>query len=302
MSVSRTTPTIALGLAMAVLLAGPPAALLGQAGPASGAAPPPGSASGKAGPSKTAASRDRLLPDIPGGLQVWLIPEEAGADFTDANAYLVCDAASGEALLIDAGVRSAPVALSRAAAAGLRVSVLVSTHFHSDHTGGNALVLGRTSARMVAPAKEAGIMTGEGLLASEKKEMLTAPTPRIDVRAKTGDEVKLGQHTAKVIEVSGHSPGGICLHFAAEKLLFSGDTLLAGSIGRTGIPRASKSPADEVAAIRTKLMALPEDTAVLPGHGPTTTIGGERARNPWLKPPEKKEASKGKGSAKGAAR
>ncbi len=98
-----------------------------------------------------------------------------------------------------------------------------------------------------------------------------------------GDELKLGSHAIRVIEVPGHSPGGICLYFPAEKVVFTGDALMKGTIGRIGIPQGAKTADGEVAAIRSKLLALPDDTAVLPGHGPDTTIGAERASNPWLR-------------------
>jgi hydroxyacylglutathione hydrolase len=245
----------------------------------------------EAGPK--ARDRSRLLEGIGAPLEVYQIPESVGSEFTDAHSYLVCDRSSGEALLVDAGSRSAPLALIRASQAGLRISLLVSTHFHADHTGGNGLVLARTSARMVAPAREAGLLTGEPLAVPDKKQLLTPTTPRIDLKAKQGDELKLGAHTAKVIEIPGHSPGSICLYFPAEKFLISGDVLLKGGVGRTGIPHAQKTPEGLVAAIRSKLLPLPDATAVLPGHGPLTTIGEERASNPWLQPPPKPQKKAG---------
>jgi len=133
------------------------------------------------------------------------------------------------------------------------------------------------------------VVTGEALTPGEKKQLLPASTPRIDLRLKQGDEVKVGARAAKVIEIAGHSPGGICLHFPAEKLLLAGDSLQKGGLARTGLPHGAKTPDTLVSAVKTKLLTLPDDTAVLPGHGPATTIGEERAGNPWFRPPPRPE-------------
>ncbi len=241
-----------------------------------------------------AAAAERILP-VEGGwapLQVYQVPESSGTDYTDAHCYLFCDPPSGEAMVVDAGVRSGPLALERAASLGVRIALVVSTHFHADHSGGNALMLSRTSARMAAPAREAPLLLGEGLSAADKKEMVCAITPRVDLRVKHGEELKLGAHSIRVIELGGHSPAGIALHMPAQKLLVAGDSLLSGGIARTGIPHATKTHEPLVAAIRQKLLALPDDTKVLPGHGPATTIGAERATNPWLQAPAKAEKAK----------
>jgi len=235
---------------------------------------------------------------VGGALQVWLVPEASGPGFTDAHCFVVIDRAAGEAMVIDAGSKSAPIALRKAAEANAKVTLLVSTHFHIDHTGGNAFILEKTAAKMVAPAKEASLITGEGLGAAEKKQLLTGSTPRIDRKVKGGDELKLGAHSAAVIEIPGHSPGSICLYFAAQKLLFSGDCIFKGSIGRLGLPQASKTHENFVAALRSKLLTLPDDTLILPGHGQATTIGAERASNPWFqetgREPKGASAQKGK--------
>jgi len=233
----------------------------------------------------------KLLENIGSPFQVYLAGESSGTTFSDANCYLVCDRTSGEAMVIDAGTRSAPLVLKQAAELGVRITLLVSTHFHGDHTGGNALILEKTPAKMVAPAKEAALIAGDGLNAGEKKQLLIYPTPRIDIKAAQGDELKFRGGPVKVIEIGGHSPGGICLFFGAQKLLFAGDALLKGTVARVGIPRAAKTVDPMVSAIRSRLLVLSDDTVVLPGHGPTTTIGAERAANPWLQAPAKTSKS-----------
>ena len=96
----------------------------------------------------------------------------------------------------------------------------------------------------------------------------------------TGDTVKAGGHEANILHTPGHTEGSICLYFPAEKTLIAGDTLFAGSIGRTDLPGGSMQKI--MRSLHSTVLALPDDTRVVPGHGPLTTIGEERESNPWL--------------------
>ena len=107
---------------------------------------------------------------------------------------------------------------------------------------------------------------------------LFGPATAPDVLLKEGDKIKFGAVTLTVAETPGHSPGGICL--IGDGVVFSGDTLFMQSIGRYDFPGCSGR--DLMASIRNKLMVLPDSTKVFPGHGPATTIGYERASNPFL--------------------
>jgi hydroxyacylglutathione hydrolase len=110
---------------------------------------------------------------------------------------------------------------------------------------------------------------------------MAAPgTVEIDHSVSTGDSVKAGSHAASVLHTPGHTEGSICLYFPAEKILVAGDTLFAGSIGRTDLPGGSMTKIIE--SLHGTVLALPDDTVVVPGHGPLTTIGEERESNPWL--------------------
>jgi glyoxylase-like metal-dependent hydrolase (beta-lactamase superfamily II) len=102
----------------------------------------------------------------------------------------------------------------------------------------------------------------------------------IDQSVNTGDTVKAGSHSANVLHTPGHTEGSICLYFAAEKKLIAGDTLFAGSIGRTDLPGGSMQKIMQ--SLHGTVLALPDDTVVVPGHGPLTTIGEERENNPFL--------------------
>jgi hydroxyacylglutathione hydrolase len=102
----------------------------------------------------------------------------------------------------------------------------------------------------------------------------------IDQNVNSSDTVKAGSHAASVLHTPGHTEGSICLFFPAEKTLIAGDTLFAGSIGRTDLPGGSMQKIME--SLHGTVLALPDDTVVVPGHGPMTTIGKERESNPFL--------------------
>jgi glyoxylase-like metal-dependent hydrolase (beta-lactamase superfamily II) len=108
----------------------------------------------------------------------------------------------------------------------------------------------------------------------------TAPPPEPDRLLGDGDTVAFGEHVLSVIHTPGHSPGGICLHLAAAKLLFAGDTLFCRGIGRTDLPGGSMR--ELARSIRERLYLLEDTTRVLPGHGPATTIREERNDNPFV--------------------
>ena len=105
-------------------------------------------------------------------------------------------------------------------------------------------------------------------------------TPEVERDLAEGDEVKVGGLTAQVLHTPGHSPGGSCLHFAAQQVVIVGATLFAGSVGRTDLPGGSTQLLLD--SIKDKLLGLPDETTVYCGHGPSTTIGAERKANPFL--------------------
>src|SRR5205085_12335298 len=105
---------------------------------------------------------------------------------------------------------------------------------------------------------------------------------KIDAELEHGQHLSAGGLSANVLHTPGHSEGSVCLYFPAQKLLIAGDTLFAGSIGRTDLPGGSTEKI--MRSLHEKVLALPDDTIVVPGHGPKTTIGDEREGNPFLKP------------------
>ncbi len=194
------------------------------------------------------------------------------------NCYIAGDENTREVVVVDPGgsVREIVDTLRQMRA---RVVGIILTHAHFDHVMGVAGVKNDTAAPLYAGTDEAPILaTAEGQ--AEFFGLSIPPPPPVDHWLKEGDEIRAGALTFKVIATPGHTPGGICLYDAADNVLFSGDTLMRGGIGRTDF--AGGSMPALLSSIRTKLLTLPPETRVYPGHGPITTIGEEKLLNPFL--------------------
>lgn len=198
------------------------------------------------------------------------------------NTYLISNE-QGDALIIDPGCFN-PAEEKRLTdhitQHGLTVRHVVNTHLHVDHILGNAYLERTTGIQAQAHAGDAFWLNA--LDAQCRMFGLQPPTEKTnaDLTLKGGSTLELGNETFTILEVPGHSPGGIALYNATQGVLFSGDTLFAGSIGRTDLTGGDYDIL--IKNIREKLMILPDATVVYPGHGPTTTIGSERQYNPYL--------------------
>lgn len=177
----------------------------------------------------------------------------------DNFCYIVGCETTRKALVIDPGADVAHI-MSEAGKEGLTIELIVNTHTHGDHTAGNDRLKALTNARIVLHEREA------------------SGYPKADIRLSDEKTLQLGEITFDVIQTPGHTPGGICLH--AEGNLFTGDTLFVGDSGRTDLPGGDRPTLG--ASIR-RLMELPDDTVVWPGHdyGPTpsSTLGWEKRHN-----------------------
>ncbi len=188
------------------------------------------------------------------------------------NCFVIKD--GGEAVVIDPG-EATPQLLRSVADA--KVKLVVNTHCHCDHSGGNAAVMKATGAPLAIHREELPLLQTleqQGLMFG----VPFPPSPDPDQYLEEGDVITVGSVQLKVLHTPGHSPGHIVL--ASDGFVIAGDVLFAGSIGRTDLPGGSY--AQLLNSIRTKLMTLPDDTIVYCGHGPETTIGRERATNPFL--------------------
>jgi len=162
---------------------------------------------------------------------------------------------------------------------GLTVIAVLNTHGHFDHVGGNRRATVAFKAPLMIHQADAP-MLGRSADVARMYGVAGENSPEPDSFLLDGQEIVFGAHRLVVIHTPGHTQGGCCLYLEAEKILITGDTLFADSIGRTDLPGGSHEQLIE--SIRTRLMVLPDDVTAYPGHGPETTIGHEKRHNPYL--------------------
>lgn len=194
------------------------------------------------------------------------------------NCSVVGDEQTREAMVIDPGDDIEHV-LAIVHQHGLTVKQIVITHAHIDHVGGAMKLKEATGAPVLLNQNDSALLKMLDVQASWLG-MRPPGTVTIDGSVSTGDKIQAGGLTADVLHTPGHTEGSICLYFAPEKKLIAGDTLFAGSIGRTDLPGGSYKKI--LQSLHGPVMALPDETVVVPGHGPLTTIGEERESNPFL--------------------
>ena len=193
--------------------------------------------------------------------------------------YLVGCEKEKQCLIIDpAG--SIDKILSKMKSLGLTAKYVVNTHSHADHTCGNNGILSKTDAQLVAHQDDAKRISS-GLNKAFSLAMGKRPSPKVHITVKDGDVIGLGQTELKVLHTPGHTPGSICLY--GDGNLFTGDTLFVGAVGRTDMRRGSF---DTLLNSLRKLLTLPSDTLVWPGHhygdAPVSTLAREKETNPYI--------------------
>ena len=195
------------------------------------------------------------------------------------NCSVIGDEATHEAMVIDPGDDIEDV-LAIVRQHKLEVKQIVITHAHIDHVGGAMKLRAATGAPILLNQSDYALLKMLDVQAAWVG-MAAPGAVEIDQSVSTGDTVKAGSHSASILHTPGHTEGSICLYFPAEKTLIAGDTLFAGSIGRTDLPGGSMQKIMQ--SLQGTVLALPDETVVVPGHGPLTTIGEERENNPFLK-------------------
>lgn len=200
--------------------------------------------------------------------------------FMAVFSYLIACPRTREALLIDPGGNEEDL-VGRISQREFELKYIVNTHGHGDHTCGNGKVKALTGAQIVMHPMDDKLFNSP---AGHKRarEWGFEPSPPADILINDNELITVGDVSLRVIHTPGHSPGGICL--IGNGNLFTGDTLFVGGIGRTDLPGSSSDLF--MKSIRERLMTLPIETVVWPGHDygdfPSSTIGREIATNPWL--------------------
>ena len=194
------------------------------------------------------------------------------------NCSIIGDETTHEAMVIDPGDDIADV-LAIIRQHNMQVQQIVITHAHIDHVGGAMKLRAATGAPILLNQNDYALLK---MLDVQAAWIGVAPPGKVEIdrSVTTGETVSAGSHAATILHTPGHTEGSICLYFPAEKKLIAGDTLFAGSIGRTDLPGGSTQKI--MRSLHDTVLALPDDTVVIPGHGELTTIGEERKSNPFL--------------------
>lgn len=195
------------------------------------------------------------------------------------NCSIFGDESTREAIVIDPGdeVEEIERVLHKHR---LKVKAIVVTHAHIDHVAGAKKLKEKTKAPVYMNANDADLLAA----LDEQARWLGVPMPErveVDIDARDSVSLRLGESDFHVIDTPGHTQGSISLYIPHESKLIAGDTLFRDSIGRTDLPGGNSRQI--LSSIKTRLLVLPEETVVFPGHGPSTTIGRETQRNPFVR-------------------
>ena len=194
------------------------------------------------------------------------------------NCSILGDEQTHEAMVIDPGDQIEGV-LEILRQEKLTLKQIVITHAHIDHVGGAMKLKAATGAPILMNQNDYALLKMLDMQATWVG-MKPPGEVQVDESVSEGRVLKIGEISSQVIDTPGHTEGSICIYFPEEKKLIAGDTLFAGSIGRTDLPGGSMEKI--MRSLHTQVLALPDETEVTPGHGPITTIGEERETNPFL--------------------
>ncbi|MBN1874462.1 MAG: MBL fold metallo-hydrolase [Anaerolineae bacterium] len=192
-----------------------------------------------------------------------------------ANCYLVYDEQTHDGTIIDPG-GDPYLLLEEVEKHTLHIQHILNTHGHFDHTAGNASLQFLNVPLAIHPADKDLLQTGGG---ATWFDLPFAPSPSPTLELHDGLILTIGTLRLQVIHIPGHSPGSVCFYLAQKHALFTGDTLFAGSVGRTDLPGGNTY---QLNISLQRLLAFPPETRIYPGHGPESTLIKERQFNPWL--------------------
>ena len=194
------------------------------------------------------------------------------------NCLILGDQQSREGVVVDPGA-DADVILAAVARLGLKVKYILNTHGHFDHVGCNKQIQEQSAAEFLIHEQDL-VLLSQAAKSARQYGLQVEDSPLPDRYLTDGLRLEFGGHGIEVLHTPGHTRGGCSLLLREERVVITGDTLFADSVGRTDLPGGSHEQL--IASIKNKLMPLEDETLVWPGHGPSSTIGRERRSNPYL--------------------
>lgn len=206
-----------------------------------------------------------------------MIIKQLPVGLLETNCYILGCAETKAGVVIDPGDEAERI-LAEVKKAGLTLTYILNTHAHFDHIMANGPLVKATGAALGLHPLDLPLLKAQGGAPLFGFDAPASPIPSLLLR--DGDTLTFGRRTLQVLHTPGHTPGHVCFYAATEGVIFDGDVLFADGIGRTDLPGGDYETL--MTSINDRLMVLPDETVVYSGHGPTTTIGRERAGNPWL--------------------
>lgn len=200
------------------------------------------------------------------------------------NTYVAYDEKSRDAVVIDPGMMNQHErdgVIQFLTDHSLHVKCVLITHVHVDHVASAAWLAQQCNASIYASEGDAPLSAALPAQAQRFGLRISIEPLSVDKYVKEGDKLLIGGEEIQVIAVPGHSLGGLAFYLPQSNTVFVGDSVFLGSIGRTDLPGGSQSQL--IQSVKSKILTLPADTLVLPGHGPSTTVGDEQATNPYLR-------------------
>lgn len=195
-----------------------------------------------------------------------------------ANCYIVGDETTRKGVIIDPGDEAERI-LSRVRQNELEIEIIFNTHGHFDHVGANKKVKEATGAKIAIHPDDAHYLSKISQSAAVWG-MFAEDSPPADLLLEDGQVIQVGGMRFQVLHTPGHSPGSVSLYMPDAELVFTGDLIFAGSIGRTDFPGGDY--ATLIQSVREKIFPLGDEVRILSGHGPVTTVGNEKLHNPFF--------------------